>query len=517
MKIKLLKIIALLLLFSCGKEQFSVNRNVDQGSTPEKNNIGTYACANYTLVRPQVDLLFLWDNSSSQTYTRAEVKQALNKVIDYVSSRFDYHIMMAPLIGTGNTSSYFFSYNYFNPGSGIQVINKESASSYLGSFQTGGATKEAGVTRAVDLLATNQSNQVFRKNAYTIVVLMSNDDDNSYVSGDFGGTQNQDAYVRGKTHDLLCLRGAYSGSYHNDKSKYYANCSNATSLNSSMMRFISISALGTSSSCSATVGMFRSGTTYRAVSQNIYGATYDGNLANVPSDQSSRTMYYGEGNDAYDICRGEYAHIFDGVNNAITDTVLKHKYKYWPIAKTNENVDESEIIVKTNSGQEFLPITGATTVNGQEVTGYKFLGNVNLTRDTRYFPTSGEPYTGKMIELFGAAKDVVWPDCFKVTAKTPTLYYGYVALTQGKPAESTINLKINGQTISQSTVNGWQLIKSGSQPQFISNQNILVTSPTNSTPVVPGEYQSGYFLKLYGSAIMSSGSTYTIDYEPAGN
>lgn len=528
MKVKFLLILTLTLLFSCGKEQFSINTLTDQGTVPETNTINNYKCTKYTLVRPEVDLLFLWDNSSSQFNTKAEIKTALNNVINNISNRFDYNVLMAPLIGTGNSNTYFFSYSGHTPGSGITKIDKSNAANVLGNFPTGGATEEAGVQRAVDLLQNNQSNGVFRDGAYTIVVVMSNEDDNSYnQSKNFETPQFKDPYIKAKTQDLLCLRGNYSPDstkYSSSFSTFGSNCSGANRLNSPMMRFISITALGSSSSCQATVGSHNKGIVYKSVSNSIYTTSYTNDIT-APTDQNSRVFYSGEANDAYDICRGNYQHIFDGVNNAIQDTVLKHKYQYWPVADSSTSIDKATINLQTNTGKQFYPIDDDLTIStdsngndtdqyGNPVNGFRYF-NTNQTVNTRFYPSEGESYTGKVIELYGDAKEVVWPECFMVSAKAPKTYYGYISMNS-KPVESTIKVTINGVSIPQSSTNGWQLVKTNGEAAYIEHQNIKVKGASDNSEAIPGIFETGYFVKLYGSAIYTDGATKSVNYEPAG-
>ena len=100
---------ALLIATSCGKEQFSTSRKVETSNTSPIQLNSSKSCSSFTLIKPQVDFLFLWDNSSSTTFINNATKTALNNTIDSISSRFDYHILLAPLIGSGNGDAKFVS------------------------------------------------------------------------------------------------------------------------------------------------------------------------------------------------------------------------------------------------------------------------------------------------------------------------------------------------------------------------------------------------------------------------
>ena len=83
-----------------------------------------------------------------------------------------------------------------------------------------------------------------------------------------------------------------------------------------------------------------------------------------------------------------------------------------------------------------------------------------------------------------------------------------------KPYEPSIQLTIDGQSIPQSSTNGWTLVKSGGQPEYYSSFKIKIQSPTNDAQAFPAVNKSGYFLKLTGSAIYSNSSVVDVQYDP---
>ena len=96
---KFLKLFCLLTILSCGKEEFIANKSLEILEVPPTFTSSLESCANHTLIRPPVDLLFIWDDTSSQYFVNEQTKAALRNTISLVSDRFDYHIFIAPLSG----------------------------------------------------------------------------------------------------------------------------------------------------------------------------------------------------------------------------------------------------------------------------------------------------------------------------------------------------------------------------------------------------------------------------------
>ncbi|WP_127714939.1 hypothetical protein [Halobacteriovorax sp. HLS] len=469
-----------LLLVSCGAEQFGVGKQNSQISTNPIQTGNTSICSDYTLIRPPVDLLFIWDNSTSTRFISNSTKNALSNTINYISDRFDYQVLMAPLIGSGNSNTYFFSRSGLMP-SGTTVVSKDNASSVISSFPSVSGNSESGAKRARDLLRTNISNGVFRQNAYTVIILMSNEDDNSFVSGNYGATNSQKiSYANAISHDLLCIKGNYSGSsLRNSQSMYSSNCSGAPTLNSSMMRFLSIAP---SYGCQS---YFEANKVYRTMSQNIAS-----NQGYVQTDYT-------------DICNGNYANIFDQVNSVIADQVVKHKYNYWPVAGNEVELDSSTIVVTRDNGTQ-IPEGGTN--------GFSYIGK-RTNQNTRYYPSAGEPYTGHMIQLSGDA-EVTFPSCLSVTYQAPKDYYGYCHLPS-KPLESSIEVYIDGNLLSNSK---WTLEKDGGgNPKYSSNKNIKINSPSDFSAKTPGNYQSGYFVRLDSDSVYSNSQSCNVRFNTSGN
>lgn len=535
-RIQYLKNLCLILLlpglfFSCAKEEFAATRGQKQETVPQVVRASSSVCSNFTLIRPKVDLLFLWDNSSSSYFINPQTREALNRLVENVSNRFDYHIVLAPLVRPTNwqinehVRLVAFDDQGLNSQAIAMRIPKENASSSL-NFPTAGGNIEAGLNRAKELLEANQSNGIFRQGANTLIVLMSTEDDNHYMQVNnlsFPSSTIQNNYVSHKLHELLCLRGNYDGRLGAGYTgSYGVNCSGAPALNSTMMRFISVVAHHPTVCSQNGIINSKRGVAYIRASNDIYNEPYS-NGTPLPVDQFNRATP-----DSTDICLRNYDSIFDGVNSAIQDTVVAHTYKFWPVDQASRSVDPATIKVRKGTGQEFFAIpnnvniiesamdTNDTDVFGAPVNGWRYVGVQNNT-PTRFLPSSGEPYSGHLIQLFGQAK-VTYPECLQVTYDSQVKYIGYVHIP-GKPLESSIELRVNGSLVprcqNSTSTNCWELELSSGQPHFQTDKNIMIQGPGNFTPASPAELRTGYFLRLRGNAVIPSGANISVNWLPS--
>ncbi len=501
-----------MLLSSCGKEVFDPIANKDTAVSNAVTKVTISSCSSYTQIKPKVDFLFLWDNSTSTTFINSKTKEALNNVIYSISDRFDYHIMLAPLIVRDSDPINFEakiiteSPDGLNNSALAMKIDASLAAQSL-NFSYSSGSKEEGIDRSIDLIKANINNGVFRANSYTYVVLMSNQDDSSWAV-DFPPSPNdQQNYLRDKTKEFLCLRGNYN--------PQTGSCSGAN-LNALEMRFMSITAFQDGGSCPG-VSSWDKGDTYQKFSKAVYQEPYFVNNKNESrqSDQNLRAdgMY-----DSYDICsQSDFSKIFEGINSSIRDTILRHKYNYWPVAKQGDPPIDPENIRVFKDGEEIQRLTNPIPMNAS---GFVYNNSVQNVF-TRFEPTPGEAFEGYLIRLYGDAV-VTYPECLRVQTQTPKEYFGYVNL-QTKPVESSIKLEINGQSVAKSATNGWELVKSGGQPQYFPSKNIKIRGPGQFCPSnsstycedTPAVNKSGYFLKLNGNAIYSNGATIEVIYDPS--
>ena len=480
---------SLLVLSSCAKEEFASIKGKQSGSTIEAITTSSMLCAQSTLISPKVDILMLWDNSSSFNFVNAGTKASMSNLIKSVSENFDYHIVSAPLISVSGSTSGTLA------GSQIIVKNNEGLSSDVQSYirdkdevirglnfppvSTG--STESGVTRTINMLQDNIANGVFRKGAYTIIVIISNEDEKMCPNCDSVGSY--DRYIDPKIAQLLAIRGNTS-----------ANPSSEGQLNSSMMRFINISRL---TSCSQVPGLVNY--MYKKTAREIYNASYSNGWP-ISNDHLSPDLPSFP--DSYNLCgkNFSFSNIFDGVNTAIKQTLLLHKYDYWPLASEQARVDIDTVRVVRSDG---TILTNRATSDQNIDNGFEIVlddsGDIkNYTQNTRYFPTEGEPYTGKLIKLFGVEKNdkVIYPDCLTITYTEPKATYGYIYLDKGRPNLSTVSVMINGTIIPQDSTNGWTYIENG--PQF--TNGIEPDLENYKAFGLPAGLSSGYFLRLNGNA-----------------
>lgn len=500
---------SLLLLSSCGKDLFSPSRQSDQFTPSDRDQSTTSSCSQFTLIKPKVDFLFVWDNSTSTNFITDETKAALNNTIDLISDRFDYHVFVAPLIGEGNDDAFFISENpesLSNEAIQSLKVSPSSAASKLESMPKRPGNIELGITRTIELLQSNIDNGIFRQNAYTIIVIMSNTDDTYNNTG--SSTEDpvlRQQYLHEKRDQLLCLRGNYQNN----------NCS-GESLNSQQMRFMSIVQQRPRSQCEG-VTLGRQNYLYQWMSNRIYHANYSDGRS-TPDDQ-----FWNDTPDTYDICnRSDFSRIFDGINSSIQAQIIKHKYNYWPVATAGADpISPNEVrvmkkIVEDNGEVIKVEYPQLDPEDMDDnASGFTFKNEIK-TVNTRFEPTEGEPFTGYVVELFGDAI-VTYPECITVDTITPREFFGYIQL-QSKPQVESIIVRINDKEIERSDSNGWQIITDDNQnPRYINKQNIRVKSQSDLSPGEPPLYKSGYFLKLTGDAIYSNGANIDVSYLTDGN
>ncbi|MFG1494628.1 hypothetical protein ABMA75_13745 [Halobacteriovorax sp. ZH4_bin.1] len=533
---KILIVLTLLFMASCAKEEFATRKNSNSFGTDPTQTVNSEMCSKFTYIRPPVDLLFVWDNSTSTGFISNQTKTALNNVVNNIADRFDYQVLMAPLIGSGNSGTYFFSRAGINP-SGVTTISRYAASSVISNFSPASGTREGGLSRINELVKLNQLNGALRKNAHTIIVIMSNEDDNSWNTTGSNLSNNHALavkYRKAMAHDLLCMRGNYNGALYsqslyssfdkqvlgttkNTAATFNSTCSNVGNyeLNSSMLRLISLApSVDPESYSCPQITKGEKNFNYHGASDLVYNQPYENLSGSNPYPfPRSNNSYNGFGyNDNVNVCtQSNFNSIFDHVYNSIEDAILNHKYNYWKVAEPGARIDTNSLIITKyvrGSSQPGTPILESMS------NGYSYIGERGNFA-TRYSPSVGEEHSGHFIRLNGNAI-VEYPECLVVSYQTPQNFYGYVKLNS-KPVESSITLKINGQTINKSSTNGWQLMKSGSSPAYYSNFNIKVTSPTDDTPATPVMNETGYFLKLFGNAVYSDGANVEVNFYPTGN
>ena len=477
--------IFILLLTSCGKEEFSSVKQSVTSTSPITLNTTDEVCANHTLVKPYVDFLFLWDNSSSQTFVNSDTKTSLANTVSLISKRFDYRILLAPMLGNNNDYAFLLSATSsgLNSSSKSMLVDIDSAYSKLLNFPTSVNSHENGIQRAVNILEYNHNlnNGIFRKNAYLVIVLMSNGNDQINTSS---GIYN----------------GAATANYISSNLEKLKDISSEENLDTLYSRFISLVA---HNECSSG---WRIGESYKKFSKEVHSAFFD-----CETDDSADIQCSSATPDSHDICGISFDSLFDAVNDSIVETIIKHKYNYWPISyqKDPVNFDLSTLKVTKSNGEEFFELPLDSQDDGN-TSGWKYHGWLE-NQPTTYEPSIGEEKSAYMLELVGDAK-VSYPECLVLTYDSPTYYYGYLAIPHN-PLVSSIIVKDGDDVL---PADKWEY------KGYVEEQNMRVQGPSNPDfpfqEFFPGEIvNSKYIIKLDNSLIYKNdqNSRFTVIYDTA--
>jgi hypothetical protein len=475
-KLSLLTLFTSVLIFSsCVKQEFAATKAPQDAMVPSlgQSSVSTYAGS--TLIKPKVDILILWDNTSSFNFVTSATKNSMNQLITSVSEKFDYHALSAPLVPTSGLlgeAILIASDSASVTGSAASILKSKDQAIATLAFSPGPGGAEAGIDRSIALIEGNRTNGIFRDNAYTLIVVMSNEDDKGceFSTGYNACTPiDRNTYLQPKKNKLLCLRGNAAG----------LNCAGTTSLNSTMMRFMTVAPL---TFCPS--GLNKINSAYRDVSKLLYETPYTNGW---PTSNDQINPDIANYPDSFNLCTIDFNHIFDGVNGAIKQTLLKHVYEYWPVAGANDSIDPDTLIVTRSDGK----VLTNNSLIASPTDGFKYVDIVQ-TQNTRTLPTPGEPFTGKMIQLFGTAGNdlIIYPYGLTIRYDVIKTQFGYIYLKNGEPMPNTIEVKINGSVVPQSTTNGWDYM------------GLQFTSGLDSAFKIidlPAGAPSGYFIRLNGS------------------
>jgi hypothetical protein len=472
-KLKWIHLLCLMLLISCGDEALV---QTTQGTNLTATDITTYEVSNKSEAhynKPPVDILYIIDNSGSTLASSFQsVKSQIQQTISTISQEFNYHILFAPL-NPGESDSitgYPVMLSHPDTVTSIASLNVVSGDSLNMFAQASGNNQEHGFQRAQNLINYNRSNGIFRNNANTIVVMISNGDDNEAIMNIGGGNIVFDA---SKFDTIKRNVQKFTKKDSTTPGNYVSNPLAAESF-----RFMSLVA---HSSCN----FWKQGTYYKKMSNELY------DYQNF-SDSSSK--------DSHDLCTQNYSGLFSSVNNSIRQILVGHRYDHWKISSQSaSSIQESDITltrVRENGTTENI---ARNAVNGFQYLGYMY------NKNTRYYPDAGEPATGLIVKLNGSAR-VDYPDYIVAKTVTPTEYFGFVALPRD-PDLSTVKVVINGVNYGQSSVDGWTYLG------WRDVLNTKVPGPSGAS-VNPAVNKSGYFLQLNGNAIYSSGNTIQVLYKP---
>lgn len=465
-KLTFIYLLMLSLFISCGEEVLTQGTQSETFTAVDLASFELNTCSQFQFEKPPVDILYIIDNSGSTLASSfQDIKSQIQNTVATISNEFDYHIYFVPLNASpGDTATgYPLLLNVPDSVNGIAGLNNYSPDQFnnISMFgQASGNNSEYGFQRAQDIINTNRAagNNIFRDNANTIVVMISNGDD-TQSNINIGG-------------NIVFDGNVFTGIKNNLKAYVQPPMSVES------FRFISLVA---HSECNS----WKRGVNYKRMSNELYTE-----LGYSDNDGTK---------DSYDLCSGNYSNLFSAVNNSIRQVVVGHKYDHWKISSaSSSSIQEDDITItriKPNGTQESIP---ADPTNGFEYLGFK------TNQPTRYFPSVGEPATGLMVKLNGSGR-IEYPDCLIAKTRTPTEYFGYIALPK-EPEVGTIQVKVDGVTVSQSDADGWSYI---GWREFL---NIKVPGPTGAS-ITPALNKSGYFIQLNGNAIFTNGQTISVFYK----
>jgi len=459
-------VLMMFLALSCGEEVLTQNTLSTSFKANDLEAFEYTTCAASRFEKPPVDILFLVDNSGSTLSSSfQQIKSQIASTVSTISNEFDYHIYIAPLNSTTTSNNEIYSYPLIisDPSSipniaTVNVIQPEQLNSSTFFSSATGNNQEWGFARAYNVINANRANGIFRSNSNLITVMISNGDDNEAVIT-INGNQVPD-----------------QGKFNTRKNNFI---SLANSMSADSFRFIS---LVPHSNCNgwSTLG------NYRKMSRELYDHY---SQSDDPTMKNSR-----------DLCSGNYASLFNVVNNSIRADLVGHKYDHWKISSASEaDIEDDDITVTKvlSSGNE-------VGISAGSVNGFQYIGH-RTNQNTRYAPDAGEPATGLMIKLNGSAR-LEYPECIRAKTRTPTEYFGNFPIPR-EPDLATVNVIINGNDIAQDGANGWTYL--GWREVF----NMKVPGPTGASVNPPVE-KTGYFIQLHGDAVFTNGDTIKIYYKP---
>lgn len=470
--------ILFIFLTACSEKiPFTVQTQKEIFITPAVNKFSTTLCGDQTIHKPKVDILFVIDNSTSlnQQYVSSELKQSIANVVSNISDNFDYHALIVPLLSYAGANQQLVVSNATGLGVGAPTpigIDSVDVQQYLNNTQPGGAEK--GFLRVHDVITSNITNGVFRKKVHTLVVMLSNGDDNDNITDPQTGLPIGSNYGT-RYNQLISL----------------TNKSGNTTLQALTLRFISVVP---HTACQT--GYIQANR-YIQMSKDIYnfmGAT----------DQGGNPRP-----DSYNICSNSITNVFTTISSVLPSTVVDHVYNYWPAKITNNSTidfNENEIVVRK------VTQSGIVNIPEDNVNGFQFLPT-HQTLNIREYPAVSSDYpaeyvTGFFVQLHGNAK-VTSPDCLAVQIQDPQEFFGYIVIGNNPDLNDTI-IKKNGVIVNQSNTDGWSF------QGFSPSQNIRIISETNHNPHASGVYKTGYVFKMNGSAVYSNEDIITVEYKQTG-
>ena len=489
-------------LVGCSKEEFGRVNQKETNSISEREQFSNSSCALSSLVKPKVDMLFLFDNSTSSFFINAQGQQAileaLRGTVLVAAERFDFRIMVAPLKPSNSNRS---SSSYHTEGVTVAVANEDGITSSgkrlvvnasdnlliekTAAIQAVRGSSEYGFERAHDLIKYHHDNtQVFRSGAHTLIALFSNEDADWRQDGpDLQGVGPEKKDYNSNKNDLISL---------------------SNRILALQFRFVTIAPSRDYDARACSLPHAKRGIRYRRMSNDIY-------LHNRNDKQGFQNISATSPYDNYDLCSQDYQGIFTGINKTITDIVVPHTYNFWPITNQGpapgggppfDSDSQSIEIYKVFSNSSQQSISRSSRNGWTLVNGYR--SGHNIRRE----PTVGEPFNGYFIELHGNA-EVTYPECLRIETSAPYDYFGYIVATI-QPDLTSVEYKKNRRIFSQSSSNGWTYLG------FKRNFNIRIDGQSyGHQPGLPAVNKTGHIFQLNGDAAYSNGDKVELKFDPA--
>lgn len=471
-------LISSMLLTGCGKEEFGTPAQGQSSSANPLTVLEQNSCANLTLVNPQVDILYVVDNSTSSYYVPNDIKTAIRNTISSVSADFDYRVIGTPLLQTSSGNG-DFQVLAKNPAALVGFDSKKVASandfSFFSSSNSVPGSNEPGLARVRDFLTAHSSDGLFRQNAYLFIILVSNGRDTDVEKGQNYNPQ-----------ETFLAPNSTGGTIYGDRLNSLKQIKLA--LDSKQFRLFSVTG-STSGNATCQSGYLTSNKSYVQMSRDLY-----------ESHTPQLTDQSGTYPDHYNLCGGSVSSVFTTVNASIKKIVLPHTYKYWPITFTsNTGVDASKIKV-------FKSSPSSAQVQMVRNVEWKIPSpDPGRPLNTRTLPTPGEPTSAANVIEFLPGHEIVYPQCVSIVSESNLEYFKYIVMDK-QPQPATIVVKVNGRTVPSSayTYRG-QLY----------NQNTKVAH--NGYSDQPPVNQSGFFIEITSSAeYYKSGDNVEVSFVPAG-
>lgn len=487
MKIKWSAFFSLALLLSlvgCGAEQFgSVPQSTSSDPDPIKVN-EEFSCTSHTLIKPKVDILYVFDNTPSYHFAQESIKQAVFNSVGQISSDFDSRIIFTRLIdpenpmGTGIST--YSDYRVINNSqdnlpSSVPSSNKiHSIQNELGDLLSPymNPQKESGLTRVYNFM-NHHKGGLFRRNAYHFVILISNSFDEKV----------EEVLTPGANPTLI--PGAWATMTENFDT---LRSSEVSQLNSKKFRLFALTA---HSHCKE--GWRPSIHSYKAMANYLYGASGS-------SDNSFK--------DSYNLCnQSEISNIFSSVNQSIQQVIVQHVYEKWPIKRADQYkaltdptqpIDVQTLQVfksSSNSSPVRIPETDYDSIDLGSVE------NINILKN----PGLNEMVSGRHFIQFKPGKEPRYPECIQVTSTSKKERFGYIVLPR-KPVESSIHVVIRGNSTSD-----WIY----TEANLTNPINIKIPIPGKAGSELPPAMRNGYMIKLINGQYYESGESVQVNYLPA--